>query len=71
MFNVSSAVFEGYTLGAMEKASADINVLLTDKNLVKAKGDAFEMTGESIASDYPKHATGLLNTVKTAEDLIK
>ena len=29
------------------------------------------MTGESIVSDYPKHATGLLNTVKTAEDLIK
>lgn len=71
MFNISTAVFEGYTLSAMEKANADINMLLTDKNLVKAKGDAFEMTSESIASDYPKHATGLLNTVKTAEDLIK
>ena len=71
MFNLSTAVFEGYTLSAMEKANADINMLLTDKNLVKAKGDAFEMTSESIASDYPKHATGLLNTVKTAEDLIK
>lgn len=71
MFNVSSALFESYTLSAMEKTSADINLLLTDKNVVKAKGDAFEMTSESIASDYPKHATGLLNTVKTAEDLIK
>ena len=71
MFNVSTAVFEGYTLSALEKTNADINMLLSDKNLVKAKGDAFEMTGESIVSDYPKHATGLLNTVKTAEDLIK
>ena len=71
MFNVSTAVFEGYTLSALEKANADINMLLSDKNLAKAKGDAFEMTGESIVSDYPKHATGLLNTVKTAEDLIK
>ena len=71
MFNVSTAVFEGYTLSALEKTNADINMLLSDKNLAKAKGDAFEMTGESIVSDYPKHATGLLNTVKTAEDLIK
>ena len=71
MFNISTRVFEGYTLSALEKTNADINMLLSDKNLAKAKGDAFEMTGESIVSDYPKHATGLLNTVKTAEDLIK
>ncbi|MBR5806678.1 MAG: helix-turn-helix domain-containing protein [Oscillospiraceae bacterium] len=71
MFNISTSVFEGYTLSALEKTNADINMLLSDKNLAKAKGDAFEMTGESIVSDYPKHATGLLNTVKTAEDLIK
>ena len=71
MFNISTSVFEGYTLSALEKTNAVINMLLSDKNLAKAKGDAFEMTGESIVSDYPKHATGLLNTVKTAEDLIK
>ena len=71
MFNVSSTLFESYTLSAMEKTGADINLLLTDKNLVKAKGDAFEMTSESIVNVYPKHAQGLLNTVKTAEDLIK
>ena len=71
MFNVSSTLFESYTLSAMEKTSADIHLLLTDKNLVKAKGDAFEMTSESIVNVYPKHAQGLLNTVKTAEDLIK
>ena len=71
MFNISTSVFEGYTLSALEKTNADISMLLSDKNLAKAKGDAFEMTGESIVSDYPKHATGLLNTVKTAEDLIK
>ena len=71
MFKLSPALFESYTLSAMEKTSADINLLLTDKNVAKAKGDAFEMTSESIVSDYPKHATGLLNTVKTAEDLVK
>ncbi len=71
MFNVPAAVFEGYTVAAMEKASADINLLLSDKSVTKQKGSAFEMTSESIASEYPKHATGFLNTVKTAEDLIK
>ena len=71
MFNVNSAVFESYTLAAMEKAGADINVLLADKAVQKQKGEAFEMTSESMVKDYPKHATGLLNTVKTAEELIK
>lgn len=71
MFKVSSALFEGYTMSAMEKTSADINLLLADKAVAKQVGDAFEMTGESISADYPKHATGLLNTVKTAEELIK
>ena len=71
MFKVPSAVFESYTLSTMEKTSADINVLLSDKNVSKVIGDAFEMTGESIATNYPKHAAGLLNTVKTAEELVK
>ena len=71
MFKVPSAVFESYTLSTMEKTSADINVLLSDKNVSKVIGDAFEMTGESIAANYPKHAAGLLNTVKTAEELVK
>ena len=71
MFNVQPQMFESYTLAAMEKTGADINILLADKNLMKEAGTAFEMTGETIVSEYPKHAQGLLNTVKTAEDLIK
>ena len=71
MFKVSGQVYESYALGAMEKVSADINVLLADKAVAKQVGDAFEMTSESMARDYPKHNTGLLNTVKTAEEIIK
>ena len=71
MFKVSAQVYESYTLGAMEKVSADINVLLTDKAVTKQIDTAFEMTTETMAKDYPKHTTGLLNTVKTAEELIK
>ena len=71
MFNVSGQLFESYTMAAMEKTSADISVLLADKTVAKQIGDAFEMTSESMASEYPKHNTGLLNTVKTAEELIK
>lgn len=71
MFNVPSNVFEGYTVSAMERTGAQINVLLTDKTAAKQRGSAFEMTTESIAQNYPKHATGLLNTIKTAEDIIK
>ena len=71
MFKVSAQVYESYTLSAMEKVSADINVLLTDKAVTKQVDTAFEMTTETMAKDYPKHTTGLLNTVKTAEELIK
>ena len=71
MFKVGENVFEGYTLAAMEKTCADIDVILNDKANIKHRGDAFEMTGESMTADYPKHVTGLLNTVKTAEDIIK
>ncbi len=71
MFKVSSQLYESYTLGAMEKVSADINLLLADKIVTKQIGDAFEMTSESMAKEYPKHNTGLLNTVKTAEEIIK
>ena len=71
MFKVSGRIYESYTLSSMEKVSADINVLLADKAVTKQVGDAFEMTSESMAKEYPKHNTGLLNTIKTAEELIK
>ena len=71
MFKVNGNLFEGYTNGAMERTCADINALLNDKNVSRQLAGAFEMTSESIAADYPKHATGLLNTVKTAEDIVK
>ncbi len=71
MFKVPGDVFEGYTAGAMEKQSADISVMLNNKNVVKQAQGKLEMTTESLAAEYPKHATGLLNTVKTAEDIIK
>lgn len=71
IFNVPNEVFEGYTAGALERTSAEINKILSDKNNIKLHADSFEMTSESLSSTYPKHAQGLLNTVKTAEDIIK
>ncbi|MBR5521565.1 MAG: helix-turn-helix domain-containing protein [Oscillospiraceae bacterium] len=71
MFKISASLFEGYTNGAMERTCADINALLNDKNVSRQLAGSFEMTSESMATDYPKHATGLLNTVKTAEDIVK
>ena len=71
MFKVPQGLFEGYTGGRMERCCAELDVILADKNTVKTVGSAFEMTSESLAAEYPKHATGLLNTVKTAEDIIK
>ncbi len=71
MFKVPLNLYEGYTSAAMERSRADINALLTDKNIARETSGAFEMTSESLTASYPKHAPGLLNTVKTAEDTIK
>jgi transcriptional regulator with XRE-family HTH domain len=71
MFKVPQGLFEGYTSGRMERCCAELNVILSDKNTVRTVGDAFESTSENLSRDYPKHATGLLNTIKSAEDIIK
>ncbi len=71
MFKVPGNLFSGYTNAAMERSCADLNARLADKAVARQVGDSFEMTGESLAENYPKHATGLLNTIKAAEDIIK
>lgn len=71
MFTLAPSLFEGYTAAAMAKSSAQINSILCDKTSAKKRGSAFEITGESMAQDYPKHATGLMNIIKTAEEIIK
>lgn len=71
MFKVPMEVFEGYTAGAMERQSAEIEAVLSDKTVSKQSRGKLEITTEALTAEYPKHVTGLLNTVKTAEDIIK
>lgn len=70
MFTVPADVFEGYVIAQMERLSSQINVLLKNKTVVKNMGTSFELTTESLQIEFPKHAAGLLNTIKTAEDAI-
>ena len=71
MFTVPNDLFEGYTLAAMEKSATQINLLLKNKTLARSLGSSLELTTESLAENYPKHATGLLNTIKSAEESVK
>ena len=71
MFTVPDSVFEGYTEARILKNSADIDMILSSKAVSKQVGDAFSMTTESLQNEYPKHATALLNTIKTSEEIIK
>ena len=67
LFNIKPEVFEGHTTAAQIKLCTDINELLRDKQVDK---DCFEMTGETIAKDYPQHSTGFFNVIKSAEDVV-
>ena len=71
MFTVPAELFEGYTARAMEKSAAEINLMLRNKTLARSLGSSFELTTESLAERYPKHAAGLLNTIKSAEEAMK
>ncbi|MEG3030028.1 MAG: helix-turn-helix transcriptional regulator, partial [Oscillospiraceae bacterium] len=70
MFEVNADIFEGYSTSAQVKTCADLNALLSDKQIIKNSVGCFEMTTESITSDYPQHSTGFLNVIKAAEDII-
>ncbi|MEG1896071.1 MAG: helix-turn-helix transcriptional regulator [Oscillospiraceae bacterium] len=70
MFEVNANIFEGYSTSAQVKTCADLNALLSDKQIIKSSVGCFEMTTESITNDYPQHSTGFLNVIKTAEDII-
>ena len=67
LFDIKPTVFEGHTTAAQIKLCADINELLTDKQIDK---NCFEMTSETIAKDYPQHSTGFFNVMKSAEEVV-
>ena len=71
MFTLSSGLFEGYTCAALLKTGAELNTILADKTVAKQTAAAFELTTEKLTQEYPKHATGLLNVVKAAEEAAK
>ena len=71
IFKVPSNVFEGYSNAGMLTTSSDISAILSEKSVSKTAVPAFEMTTENLTLDYPNHVTGLLNVIKTAEEIIK
>jgi transcriptional regulator with XRE-family HTH domain len=73
LFRVSAARWEGYSDAAMHLAEGDVQAALGGETGTGAAQDAtaFGMTTESLAKEYPRHATSLLNLIKTSEEKIQ
>ena len=73
LFRVSAAKWAPYSDAAMHMAQGDVTTALTTREPPAPPCDlsAFEMTTESLAKEYPRHATSLLNLVKNCEETIQ
>ncbi|MDD4850530.1 MAG: helix-turn-helix domain-containing protein [Gemmiger sp.] len=73
MFRVGPARWEAYSDAALHMAEGDTQAALTERESGQPPCEltAFDMTTESLAKEYPRHATSLLNLVKNSEELIR
>lgn len=73
MFRVSRARWEGYTDAAMHAAEGDLLALLSGEDGAQAARAAsqLDMTTTSLTTDYPRHATSLLNLIKNSEEVVR
>ena len=70
MFRVSSARWEKETDAAMCLQESELNAALAGEEGTRPDPAAFEMTTESLAREYPRHATSLMNLIKNSEEAI-
>lgn len=73
LFRVSPARWEPYTDAAMHLTEGEVKAILSGEGEGLGQKDtaAFGMTTESLTRDYPRHATSLLNLVKSSEETIR
>ena len=73
MFRLPAARWQAYADAAMHIAEGDTGMALATRESNQNAGNlaAFDMTTESLAKEYPRHATSLLNLVKNCEENIR
>ena len=72
MFRISPARWHSYSDAAMRVAEGDLQACLNGEVPGAPRPDTtvFEMTTEQIKTDYPRHATGLMNLIKYSEETV-
>lgn len=70
MFRVSPAKWENYTDAAMNLAEGDFSARLEGEGAAAVDTEVIAMTTESLAREYPRHATSLMNLIKNSEESI-
>lgn len=73
MFRLSPARWSAHTEAAMRMAEGDLAASLCGEASDPGQLDttAFVMTTESLAHDYPRHATSLMNLIKNSEENVR
>ncbi|MEE0802049.1 MAG: helix-turn-helix transcriptional regulator [Gemmiger sp.] len=71
MFRVTPARWEHDANAAMSWQEGELAATVAGELGERPNTAAFEMTTESLARDYPRHATSLMNLIKNSEETIR
>ena len=71
MFRVTPARWERDADAAMFLQEGELSATMAGENGACPDPAAFEMNTETLARDYPRHATSLMNLIKNSEEVIR
>ena len=71
MFRITPARWERDADAAMFLQEGELSATMAGENGASPDPAAFEMNTETLARDYPRHATSLMNLIKNSEEVIR
>lgn len=71
MFRVTPARWERDADAAMFLQEGELSATMAGENGACPDPAAFEMNTETLARDYPRHATSLMNLIKNSEEVVR
>ncbi len=71
MFRVTPARWERDADAAMFLQEGELSATMAGENGALPDPTAFEMNTETLARDYPRHATSLMNLIKNSEEMMR
>ena len=71
MFRITPARWERDADAAMFLQEGELSATMAGENGACPDPAAFEMNTETLAREYPRHATSLMNLIKNSEEVVR